>query len=53
MSAHHMALAKAFPDHFTYEPHEVDAVSRAGTGAGPGVKGWGRVIWGLMISGNL
>lgn len=25
MSARHMALAKAFPDHFTYEPHEVDA----------------------------
>uniref|UniRef100_A0A8D2DQ38 Glycogen [starch] synthase n=1 Tax=Sciurus vulgaris TaxID=55149 RepID=A0A8D2DQ38_SCIVU len=22
MSARHMALAKAFPDHFTYEPHE-------------------------------
>uniref|UniRef100_A0A8D2HU50 Glycogen [starch] synthase n=1 Tax=Urocitellus parryii TaxID=9999 RepID=A0A8D2HU50_UROPR len=25
MSARHMALAKAFPDHFTYEPHEADA----------------------------
>lgn len=34
MSARHMALAKAFPDHFTYEPHEVDAVSGAGTKAG-------------------
>lgn len=27
MSARHMALAKAFPEHFTYEPHEADAVS--------------------------
>lgn len=25
MSARHMALAKAFPEHFTYEPHEADA----------------------------
>lgn len=25
MSARHMALAKAFPDYFTYEPHESDA----------------------------
>lgn len=27
MSARHMALAKAFPEYFTYEPHEADAVS--------------------------
>lgn len=27
MCARHMALAKAFPEHFTYEPHEADAVS--------------------------
>lgn len=25
MSARHMALAKAFPEYFTYEPHEADA----------------------------
>lgn len=40
MSARHMALAKAFPDHFTYEPHVVDAVSEAWTNAGPGGTGW-------------
>lgn len=27
MSARHMALAKAFPEDFTYEPHEAEAVS--------------------------
>lgn len=27
MYARHMALAKAFPDNFTYEPHEPTAVS--------------------------
>lgn len=28
MSARRMALAKAFPDHFTYLPREAEAVSR-------------------------
>lgn len=31
MSARHMALAKAFPEHFTYEPHEADTVSWPGS----------------------
>lgn len=44
MSARHMALAKAFPDHFTYEPHAVDAVSEAGTNTGPGQAGLGLTV---------
>lgn len=34
MSARHMALAKAFPEQFTYEPHEADAVSGSGVSLG-------------------
>lgn len=37
MSARHKALAKAFPEHFTYEPQETDAVSGLGTTG----LGWG------------
>lgn len=39
MSARHMALAKAFPEYFTYEPHEADAVSEPGISRGPGARG--------------
>lgn len=41
MSARHMALAKAFPEDFTYEPHEAEAVSGPGFSGGPGAKGMG------------
>ena len=49
MSARHMALAKAFPEYFTYEPHEADAVSGSGgPSGGPGArKGVGGVRWGV------
>ena len=39
-----MALAKAFPEHFTYEPHEAEAVSGPGVSlGGQELEGWGEV----------
>lgn len=51
MSARHMALAKAFPEHFTYEPREADAVSGPGVSlVGQELEGWGGVGWGVPPS---